>query len=332
MPLAPPAPPPAVEDAPREVEAALAELRAALDDPATGVPARRGDNLLIGTWNIRAFGGLSDTWRPGPHDQPKRNLADVCVLAEVVKRFDVCAIQETREDLSALKALMRRLGDHWAFVVTDAGLGKAANNERLAFVYDRGRVNASGLAGELVVPEEGLEGHGTDVLRKQFARSPYAVSFAVGDEAFTLVTLHVIYGQTADDRTGELGAIGRWLFDRAHSGTDFNHNMIALGDFNIDGLHDTNYQAFTEQGLTPPDALADQPRTIFDTPKKKHFYDQIAWFVRDGAEQLTLGFNGSAGRFDWTQSVLTDMDNVTRSWHISDHYPLWCEFELSHPA
>jgi hypothetical protein len=310
----------------------LAKLGDGLDQaPPLGVPARRDDNLLIATWNLRAFGGLTPRWQASDGDSPKRNLADVCAIAEIVRRFDVVAIQETREDLAALKAVMGRLGPHWTFIVTDVGLGKAANDERLAFVYDRGRVKTSGLAGELVVPAEGLDGHGREKLKDQFARSPYAVSFSTAKEAFTLVTLHVIYGKDASERTGELGAIGRWLFDRARSGTDFNNNMIALGDFNIDGAHDTNFAAFSEQGLRPPPELADQPRTIFDTPAKKHFYDQIAWFSDKGRQQLTLRYQGSAGRFEWTQHVLERLDNVTRSWRISDHYPLWCEFEIEPP-
>jgi endonuclease/exonuclease/phosphatase family metal-dependent hydrolase len=328
MPLAPPAAPPDVADPPAEVDAMLARLANALDGEG-GVPRRRPDSLLIATWNIRAFGGLTEKWRAAADDSPMRNLADVCAIAEIVSRFDVVALQETRENLRALRAMMARLGEHWAFIITDVGIGKPANGERLAFVYDRGRVSASGLAGELVVPADGLEGHGRAKLKKQFARSPYAVSFAVGSQAFTLVTLHVLYGSNARERTGELGAIGRWLADRAKSGTDFNHNMIALGDFNIDGLHDPNYAAFTAQGLRPPAALADQPRTIYDTPRKKHFYDQIAWFTEAGRRQLTLGYAGRAGRFDWTSCLHVGMDNDARSWRISDHYPLWCEFELS---
>ena len=251
MPLAPPALPPAVDDPPAEVEAMLARLANALDR-ADGVPARRPDNLLIGTWNIRAFGGLTGKWRAGAKDSPLRNLADVCAIAEIVSRFDVVAVQETRDNLTALRTMMARLGEHWAFIVTDVGIGRKANGERLAYVYDRGRVTASGLAGELVVPAEGLEGHGRTVLKRQFARSPYAVSFGVGSQAFTLVTLHVLYGDDASERTGELGAIGRWLAERAKSGTDFNHNMIALGDFNIDRKDDALYRAFTSTGLRPP--------------------------------------------------------------------------------
>src|SRR4051794_146785 len=93
---------------PQDVFDALAGLGHGLNE---AIPARRSDNLLVATWNIRAFGGATPRFESGPKDNPKRNYADICALAEVVRRFDVVAIQETREDLTALKAMMQRLGD-----------------------------------------------------------------------------------------------------------------------------------------------------------------------------------------------------------------------------
>src|SRR4051812_2326942 len=305
---------------PHAVRGMLDALGEGLD---AAIPARRPDNLLVATWNVHAFGGVTPRFKAAADARPLRNYADVCALAAIVSRFDVVAIQETREDISALKAMMSRLGDHWTFIITDVGLGDAANGERLAYVYDRGRVKASGLAGELVVPADGLGD-----LADQFARSPFAVSFSTGADALTLVTLHVIYGHRAADREPELGAIGTWLKDRARGGRDFDTNMIALGDFNIDHEHDDNFDALTATGIAPPPELAQRPSTIFDTPGKTHFYDQIAWFGGRGREALTLGYEGSAGYFDWTQHLLRDVDTRTKSWRISDHYPLWCEFTL----
>jgi endonuclease/exonuclease/phosphatase family metal-dependent hydrolase len=312
-----------LDQPPQDVLDALAVLGHGLDE---AIPARRADNLLVGTWNIRAFGGATPRFEPGPKDNPKRNYADVCALAEVVRRFDVVAIQETREDLTALKAMMRRLGDHWTFIITDVGLGDAANGERLAYVYDRGRVKTSGLAGELVVPAKGI-GEGDQTLVDQFARSPFAVSFSTGDDGLTLVTTHIVYGHQAKDRTKEIHAVGEWLKDRASSGRDFDTNMIALGDFNIDKLGDDNFEALTATGISIPDQLQTRSSTIFDHGTTTHFYDQIAWFESDGPEKLAFDCS-DAGYFDWTKYILTDLESIPKSWRISDHFPLWCEFQL----
>ncbi len=55
------------------------------------------------------------------------------------------------------------------------------------------------------------------------------------------------------------------------------------------GAHDDLYKAFTSTGLEPPPGIADVPRTIFDKPKKRRHYDQIAWF-NDAAQS---GFPGT---------------------------------------
>src|SRR3954447_26354888 len=132
--------------------------------------ARDDAHLLIGTWNIRDFAGLTGRWTSAPEDSPRRNLSDVCCLAAVVSRFDVCAIQETRSELTAMLTMLRRLGPSWAVILTDAGQGAAANDERLAYVYDRDRVRPSGVAGELVIDETRFRTAAVP-LRAQFARS-----------------------------------------------------------------------------------------------------------------------------------------------------------------
>lgn len=108
---------------------------------------------------------------------------------------------------------------------------------------------------------------------------------------------------------------------------DWNQNLIALGDFNIDRHGDPRYQAFTSTGLRPPDALNLVPRTISHAPGKEHFYDQIAWFTGEqGSPALSLNYTGRAGTFDFKAVAYPGMSNVDLSWRISDHYPLWVEF------
>jgi len=321
----------AVDSPPPRVASQLRALRTALDnDP--DLPARDAAHLLIGTWNVRAFGGLTAKWDSASGDSPKRNLTDVCCLAEIVRRFDVCAIQETRGDLTAMLTLLRRLGPTWGVILTDAGLGDAANNERLAYVFDRDRVRPSGLAGELVIDAATF---GTEAvpLRAQFARPPFMVSFEAGPTSapvgFTLISLHVDYGKAPAQRTPEIQTFATWLKQQAGDREDFNSNLIALGDFNIDRWDDPNGQAFVSAGLTPPAELLDQPRSIFDTPTDAHFYDQIAWFTAGTHERLTLRYTKQAGRIEWTTLILTDLGNVAKSWRISDHYPLYAQFALS---
>jgi hypothetical protein len=195
----------AAEPPPEEVVADLARLRSALDEE---VPAKALDrNLLIATWNIRAFGGLTEKWESSEDDTPKRDLHSLLSMAEIVSRFDVVAVQEARENLKALRHLVKVLGPNWGLSLTDVTEGAPGNGERMAFLFDTRRVVPSGLACEIVVPQEQLGSIGPGALNRQFARTPYAVSFRSGDKTFILVTLHVLYGEDEEERLPELKAI-----------------------------------------------------------------------------------------------------------------------------
>jgi endonuclease/exonuclease/phosphatase family metal-dependent hydrolase len=317
-----------LDEVPAELLPDLRMLRTRL---SADIPPKRLDhNLLVATWNIRAFGDLSETWIASPDDHPKRNLFALVCIAEIVSRFDVVAIQETRGNIKALRHMLKLLGPDWGLIMTDVTAGDAGNDERMAFVFDTRRVTTSGLAGELVVPPEWTrsEDIAPNALREQFARTPYAVSFSSGRETFILVTLHVLYGETAADRLGELHGIARWLEDWARREKSWGHKLIALGDFNIDRKDDDAFKAFTSTGLRSPAELDLVPRTIFESGKQA-FYDQIAWFTEEGDTNtpvLSMRYSKMAGGFDFQGIVLPTLSDIELSWRISDHYPLWVEF------
>ncbi|MEJ2008018.1 MAG: endonuclease/exonuclease/phosphatase family protein [Acidobacteriota bacterium] len=317
---------------PAPVQADLDRLRAHLD--AT-LPKKNPDkNIHLATWNLRAFGGLTKKWANDPGDSPQRNFHAIVCIAEILSRFDVIAIQEVKGDLRALRHLLKALGDRWGFLMTDVAGGDPGNDERMAFLFDTERVKPSGLACELVLPEVARHGipDPANTFQRQFARTPYAVSFLSSGATFIMVTLHVVYGSgsSTEDRKDELTAIAKWLAGWATDVKAYNHNLIALGDFNIDRVDDPLYDAFTSTGLfTPPDLNA-VPRTIFAKPgepqKDKH-YDQIAWFnTAAGIPKLSLNYV-KGGFVDFRGEVMTDLTMESLSWRMSDHFPLWAEFK-----
>jgi endonuclease/exonuclease/phosphatase family metal-dependent hydrolase len=319
---------PQITDPPPEsIAEELAELELALDE---AIPAKALDrNLLIATWNIRAFGNLTKKWEADEDDSPKRDFHALHSITRIVSRFDVIAVQEVRGNLRALRYMMALLQPHWSFILSDVTRGAPGNGERLAFLFDTRRVNLSGLACELVVPKEELDRISPDALHEQFARTPYAVSFLAGDKTFILVTLHVLYGEEPEDRLPELKAIADWLADWAQEINTWGHNLIALGDFNIDRRGDELYEAFTSTGLTVPDDLHAIPRTIFSDPEAPTFYDQIAWFAEEDGDRPALSLDYvKGGSFAFQKHTLKSLDltDFQLSWRISDHYPLWAEF------
>jgi hypothetical protein len=187
----------------------VARLDTALDQV---VPAKAsGANIVVGTWNLRAFSDLTKYWETPAGDSPRRNFADVTYIASFIRRCDVLAVQEVRGNLRALSYMLKVLGDDWAFILTDVTQGRAGNDERLAFLFDTRRVKPSGLACELVVWVEDNPNIAAGALDRQFARTPYAVSFISSAQTFILVTLHVNFCKQAADRIPELKAIAEWL-------------------------------------------------------------------------------------------------------------------------
>ncbi|MCZ2404210.1 endonuclease/exonuclease/phosphatase family protein [Paenarthrobacter sp. Z7-10] len=310
------------------VLADLASLAAALDGV---VPARTESNLLIGTWNLRAFADLTAKWEAAPSDSPKRDWRAVACIAEVISRFDVVAVQEVRRDTTALRFLLARLGTNWRAITSDVTQGDAGNGERLTFLYESTRIQPSGLVGEIVLPPA-AQG---PVL--QFARTPYAagftrgsVGFTRGSVGFTLTTVHVMWGTTQTDRLPEITAFAQWMRAWADEPKDLNENLLVLGDFNLDRIGNPLYEAFVSTGLWPPTELNNVPRTVFDNDTSTHFYDQIAWFSKDTGASLLHGltYQGKAGTFDFIPHAFAGHTRLDVSWRISDHYPLWIEFQL----
>jgi exonuclease III len=306
---------------PRPVVEDIARLRRRLEK--ANIPPRRTDhNLLIGTWNIRGFGPVHPSWEENA-GSPKRNLRALACIAEIVRRFDVIAIQEVKRDTSGIRLLVEQfLGPSWGVILSDVSSGAKGNTERLAYIYDRRRVMPSGLAGEIVLPPT-ADGNPVE----QFDRTPYIVSFEAGSEKFALLTVHIRYGEDAEDRRPEIQALAefaaREIRDRARTRGAEEFNLILLGDFNIDerSLANPLFKAFCSTGLVVPEPLLGVKTTYNTEPKH---YDQIAWFMGD----LDLLTEKRAGAVDFTGCVFKDLTPEQMTFRMSDHFPLWVEFIL----
>lgn len=313
----------------------LRRLRPAL---STALPARTAtDTLLLATWNIREFDSGKYGYR-----------SDECYyyIAEILSRFDLIAIQEVRDGLYPLQRLQRMLGSWWDFIVTDVTLGTSGNSERMAYLFDRRKVNFTGLAAELVLPKES----GAKTEPVQMARSPYIAGFRAGWAYLTLVTVHVYYGKSVavdPRRLEEITAFSKTVAKNAgklSSAPQYEpgkppvpDNLILLGDFNIFNRKDVTMQAITSAGFVVPAELQNVPGSNVD--KNKH-YDQIAYLKR-----LTrLKPTGRAGVFDFYEHVYRFDDEAEyakereakpgrsfkdwRTYRMSDHLPMWIEFGI----
>ncbi len=263
----------------------------------------RKDAFLLATWNIRDFD--SNKFGHGP-----RLREALTFMAEIISTFDLVAVQEVNRDLTALRALMARLGPNWDYIVTDTAEGSGGNEERLAFVYNGNKILFRNVAGEIVLPkgrkietrrkkkkatEDGsvLEFIEEDEL--QFARTPFVVAFQNGWYKFNLCTVHIYYGanfgEKLDQRKKEIAAISKFFKRRQKRSKE---DYILLGDFNIVKPEHETMEALKEGGFEVPEDLQ-QHRT--NLGNNMH-YDQIA--LRSLAKSLEIG---ASGVFDFYKSV-----------------------------
>jgi len=327
----------------RRIASKLLALRARLD---TKIPPRTMiDTLLVATWNIREF----DSNKYGTRDEEA-----YCYIAEIISRFDLVAIQEVREDIKALKHLVRLLGGWWRYTVTDVTIGTRGNKERMAFVFDSRKVRFGGLAGEIVLPPSFSRGEGYSPTL-QFARTPFICGFKAGWFKFMLSTVHILYGSREaenPDRVEEIRKLAELLKTRTRGRTAWSNNLILLGDFNIFSTEDITFQALTDNGFVIPEQLQNLSSNV---ARNKH-YDQIAFMLRqrinlgqlkagvfsfydilyrDDEEQVYVPTMGDAYHTKSNGQPRTDSQKRTyyrawRTFRMSDHFPMWVELPIEY--
>jgi hypothetical protein len=205
------------------------------------------DKILLATWNIREF----DSTKGGA-----RLTESFYYIAEIIDRFDLVAIQEVRDDLSALNQLKDILGGNWNYIYTDVTAGTGGNKERMAFLYDTRKIRFSGLAGEAVIPPtlKKIDGKMVKLPPVQWARSPFMCGFRAGWTSFILVTVHMYYGQAkAEDETRveEIKMIADFIKVKADDDIELGNiqSIVMLGDFNIFDRKDATFKALSEKGF-----------------------------------------------------------------------------------
>ncbi|MHC4558230.1 MAG: endonuclease/exonuclease/phosphatase family protein [Planctomycetota bacterium] len=291
-----------------------------------GIPERRHDNMLLASWNLCNLGDAA---------QP-RSVNDMLVMAEMLRPFDLIAVQEIKDDYNQFRGLVRLLGREYDYMITD----KAGNDERLGFIFNTSRVSRMQLAGELVQtpferssPKVKINNIKYKMVFTGFNRNPYIAAFRAGQFVFTLANVHILFGSGLlgyRRRIGEIYALAKWADDRVTEKYDktFDHDIILVGDFNIPklkksdpvgkqlikyGMQSTHYGSFVGTNLSGRDQ-----------------YDQIAFhpeYTRDK-------FTGNSGVFDFDKVIFREVWETYMqesfsdfvAYHISDHRLIWSEW------
>jgi len=329
----------------------LSNEKAAIDSlfKKRKVPRTRSGRLLLASWNIANLG------------EQKRDPKDLELIAHLMSRFDLIAVQEVKSNLEHLEKIVEHMGKSYDWIVNDV----AGNHERLAFVFKKRKVKPGKLFAEIAIPEKDFPRHTVVVphkVKKQqrvdvfynlrftpFDRNPYIGTFESGALSFTLVNVHLYYGSFKEAkkvaerakyarRVLEIYMLGKWAGSRAKSSTTYDRDIILLGDMNVPEMSndDAAYQALLKSGLKPLDAHSKAGGSNLDGSKT---YDQLA--ITPGAVKArTLGydvfdFDNAVFKAKWDEleqqhgtKGANPKFNKYVKFHISDHRPLWMELDI----
>ena len=299
-----------------ETARGLKELRRRLETDRNRVPHSILDETMnLATWNIREFG------------RRERRERSLHYIAEVIGRFDLVALTEVRRDLRQLLRVMEILPPFWDFVVSDYGGDRAANKERIAYVFDKRVVRFTGLAAEADPPRKrGAEGR----YESSFTwwRAPYIASFRAGNFDFVIVTVHLRWGSGEKERLIPLRELAKWAKKGSQDEGGFDRDILVVGDMNIPSRDSELFKAVRRYGLKLPESLSKKGRTEAGTNlSRRATYDQILHRATNPER-----FTDEGGVVDFYMgdysALYPEIDSLHEfTFELSDHLPLWIQLD-----
>ena len=262
--------------------------------PTTNTAAQAGEKIRIASFNIQVF-GTSKLAKPDAMQ----------VLGQVIRQFDVVAIQEIRAtDQTVMDQFLQWIntdGAAYSYVIGPR-LGRTSSKEQYAFLYNTATI-------EVQPNSVYTAADPYDLLH----REPLVASFRVrGNTAsqpfsFTLINIHT----DPDETDQELDALDDVYLSVRQAGTE--DDVILLGDLNVDERH------LGQMGQIPgiTYTIAGQPTNTRGTKT----YDNLLFHGPSTTE-----YTGSSGVLNLMSVYNLTMEQVLQ---ISDHLPVWSEFSAT---
>lgn len=257
-------------------------------------PFRAGSTIRVATFNIQVFG---ESKMAKPHVTR--------LLADVVRRFDVVAIQEVRavsqEILPRFVAEVNSVGRQYEYVLGPR-LGRTSSKEQYAYIFDTASVE---LDRESVYTVQDPD----DLLHREPLVAAFRARGAPETEAFTFTLVNV---HTDPDEVQEELNVLDDVYRAVRADGRGEDDILMLGDFNADDRH------MGELGQVS--GITGAIRGVPTNTRGTQMYDNILF-----TEPATNEFSGGAGVVD-----LIEMFHLTeqQALEVSDHFPVWGEFSV----
>ena len=252
--------------------------------------------LKLAAWNIRIMSNKS------------RTDAELKAIARILADYDFIAIVELRDEivLERTQKILMQMGKAYQYQLSPA-VGRGVK-ERYAFLYKEDLVSVIS-RGELY--PDAADG------KDDFSRDPYWATFRAGEFDFSVITVHVIWGDTVGPRKAEVRALAD-VYRYVQEVNGAEEDVLLVGDFNRNPNDAESYS----QIMAIPSMIR-----LFEFPQKSHIrdsslYDNIFFQKNHVKEYLN---RSGIDRFDETDF---GNDDKAANLAVSDHRPVWAVFSI----
>lgn len=258
------------------------------------IPTQKGiSTFRLAAWNIRIFSNGS------------RNNDELHHIAKVLIRYDFIAIVELRDEVVLMRteAVLKGMGRDYNYVMSPPVGAKV--KERYAFLFDPQIVRV--IEGGGVFPDP----------KDVFLREPYFATFKADEFDFTAIAVHVIWGDTVNQRRREVQELAN-VYQAVQAADDAEQDVILLGDFNRNP---------DDQSAYGPLLSIPSMEHLFQLPQKSHIKDTSLYDNIFFQTNYVTEYTGASGieRFD---EAHFGNDDAAASLAVSDHRPVWGIFRI----
>ena len=251
------------------------------------------NTLRLASGNIRVFSDGS------------RDDDELDYIAKVLIEYDFIAIVELRDEtvLKRTQEILKRMGRDYDYLISEP-VGRKVK-ERYAFLFDSQMVDVVD-AGKVVSDPNDA-----------FIREPYFATFKAGEFDFTAIAIHVIWGDSVDQRRRELKELAN-VYQQIQAADDAEQDVILVGDFNRNPGNKSGYGPL----LSIPSM-----GHLFKLPQKSHIKDSSLYDNIFFQTNYVTEYTGDSGidRFD---EIHFNNDDTTALKTVSDHRPVWGTFRI----
>ena len=254
-------------------------------------------DLRLAAWNIRIMSHKS------------RTDAELIEIARTLADYDFIAIVELRDEavLKRTQRILSQMGTAYDYQLSPA-VGRGVK-ERYAFLYREDLVSVVS-PGELY--PDAADG------KDDFSRDPYWATFRAGEFDFSVIAVHVIWGDTVGPRKAEVRALAD-VYKYVQEANGDEDDVLLLGDFNRNPNDADAYSRIM--------AIPSMTR-LFELPQKSHIRDSSLYDnIFFQSDYVTEYLNRSGiDRFDETDF---GNDDKAANLAVSDHRPVWAVFSIN---